>query len=577
MKRSAIALYILAALCLGGIAAVHVRLLGAADDVSFRETVLYGDIAAAEGLTLTARQSCNRQLYWDSVMPVSAPGLAQTEFTALSRQKPPGEWYFPRGMTMSLALETSSFNFGSGAEPSSVIVMMQNAYWEVGTGTDALGAMIRDALERTEVGTKHTETFRIRDYVEYLPISLHLDLGNGVMEWWNGRQYVPGDDTSGLSGLFDSIFRIPVPEDATYTVKLEKDEQGMVTLLETETNIEGGLDAVSLVTEGKCWFVPYSLVEEPLDLSELRDGYGLYCLPFSYRAQPDELGNKAVDLDTDVLHMVFPLAAEETPVELYEGADGTLLLVLRTEQGIDAAVLDIETEQLRERVTLFDNAQLGEGGWVFALQEDGSLYALCDRSVRYYERGADGCYKLLLDAPCSLTDALPEEYRRNWLYDKPEALTWDGERLAVVIGGSISGMNGWYYSNTRSELLLAGFNASGFRYCATLQSGGISAETNDYEKRAVWGEHNMGVGESTGLALAFDTRWSAEKTAAHEGISFEPDGNATSGSAIIGGADGATAIFVTQELSWTAGLPVLGVIVLLSVPLILWLRKRKKA
>ncbi len=496
MKRSAIVLCVLAALSVGCVAAAHGMLMGTADKVEFRSAALFGDIAAADGLTLTARQACGRQLYWDSALPVAAPERAETAFAALPLAQPRQDDPSLHGLTLYTSIGTGSYDFGGGAEPSGLRAMLAGPGRAV--PDSALTDLILDAVERTEAGSCHEETLRLRDYCEYLPLTLLFDLGERTTVYWKDKPYLPEQDESGLAARFRDDFRIPVPEDAAFTVRVTKNAKGQVMTLETDpAPFDGGIDARSLVTAGKIWFALAAYGEPAFDLSELRNGHGLYCLPFSTR--PDGSGGQAADVDPDALRVVLPLAADETPVDLLDGGNGTLLLVLRTERGAELVVLDAETGRERQRVLLFDAAALGEEGFVFAPLGDG-FYASCDSRVRWYGRGADGCYALLLDAPGWPSDERFDAYR----YYTPSAAAWDGERLALAIASS-SGYR-WDYGNDAGSLLLAVFDASGPRYCGTLASGAMQTASVRFDQRVFWGESGTGHDESCGLALRFDTQ-----------------------------------------------------------------------
>ena len=591
MKKSAVVLCAFAALCICGIAVMHARLVGTADEVAFRETALYGDVDAANGLTLTARQSCNRQLYWTSAVPVAAPALARTEFWAKDRQTPLDGWYSTEGIRIYSVIGGGGYNFGSGGASDDVVLeRIRESFWYM--DSDGYTAMLRAAMDRTAADEYHEETFRVRDYMEYYPLMVDLDLGGGVMLWWRGEPYVPGtDDTSGLGDYIAEAFRIPAPENAMLTVKVTKDARGMISSLYTESDPDAiALETQCVVTEDKCWFTLRRYGEERFDFSELRKGYGLYSLPFAMRTEPDKFGNKAADLDTDVMHVALPFAEDETPLELFDAGEGTLLLLLRSEkEGLALVVLDTETERVRQRLVLPGSGELGEEGWNVTPFDGGRLFMICEKCVRYYERGADGRYALLLDAPYGVDggaqtggDSLRWSELERYgcvTMDSPAAVAWDGERLAAAVT-SYAGFDRDYQLG-QGGLLLTVFDASGVRYCAFLESGVMRAEEGEYDYRVMWGDREKlafwDVENAPGVALAFDGQWSAEKTALHQGVDYAPKRQAASHSAIIGGADGETAIFVAGETNGIAVAAAIVAAVLAALFVLFVVKKRKKA
>ena len=488
MKRSAFLTLALAALSAGVIVAAHGLLLGTANRVDFRETVYAGDRSAAEGVILTARQSAGRQLYWDSALPLAAPELARTSFTARSLKKPEEHRYVPSGLRMYFPLGGGSYQFGGGVDAAA----LRGGFSEYPAA--AVEAILA-AAERTGAGETHRETLRIRDYMDDMPLLVDLDLGEWTAVCWQDMFYSAGDIQDALTQRFNEYFRFPVPEDATLAVEVTKNSHGMVTGLRTESDPDrNALDADSVVTDGKCWFTVQSIDGAALDFSGVPGGRGLYCLPFT----PREGGKNAVDVDFDAMHIVYPLREDEYPVALYGDENGALLLALRTESGVELVTLDCASETVLQRTELFSGEVHESGGWVFCTRGNW-LYAACDTRVRCYERGADGVYTPLLDAPNGAKNVLPEEiaYRTDL---PPSALAWDGERLAAVTA-STSGSR-YDRGNAAGALLLTVYDQTGLRYCAALESGVMLPGSDGFENRVFWGEYNAVTADM--LALDFD-------------------------------------------------------------------------
>lgn len=579
MKQSAILLCVAAVLCVGCIVYAHAYLMATADEVAFRETVYAGDIAATEGLTLTTRQSVGRQIYWDSAMPVAAPGLARTGFTARTTKKAENPWFRPEGLVMYFALSGwggGSYDYGSGAEVSSLDFGQFSNY-----GEEVYRKLILPAIERTPAGEKHVETIRLCEQLDHEPLLFYLDLGQRLDGFYND-EFIYFDNEAFVEWMND-YFRFPVPEDATITIKAAKNSKGQLMTLEIETHMDdvqadrepNYMERCSAVTEGKCWFAFSEGGSVPLDYSAVRGGRGLYCLPFTKRAEREAYGNEIADVEPEKLHVVLPLAEGEEPIELYDGGNGTLLLVLQTGEQMELVVLDTETEQVLQRLTMFDRAEMNEQSGVLTPLGEW-LYAVCENRVCLYERGADGRYTLLLDAPNDVRGILPDEFYYAGM-DGPSAVAWDGERLAAIIAST----SGYRYDsyNTGGGLLLTVYDASGLRYCGKIQSGAMDGELGRYTMDAVlWNDYGVDDARQTGIALAFDNAWSAEAVAAHEGVSFSPaqERSSAAGAGIIGGADAATTILVAQEPLWGGALIVLIVVLLAVAVLILRMKKQKK-
>ncbi len=498
MKRSVILLCVLAALSAICVAAAHFRLMGTADKVEFRETVYAGDIAATEGLTLRTRQSLNKQLYWDSVLPVDAPELARTEFTALTKkQEELADWFnWPTGLQMYFGDAGTYHNYNSGG------AFDEDKLSEHLTGETE--QMFEDFIlavsKRTPAGDGRTETVRAREVSKYVPISAYLELyGFG--------------ETVVLSEEFAEIFRFPMPEEATFTVWLEKNAFGQIEKLDTSLALtqdpmqryNADVQVYSTVTEDKCFFAVRGTGLGPLDFSDVTLGYGLYCL--SWSAEDDSRSGDGLiwaEVRTGAPHTVLPLSENDTVYELLDAEDGTLLLVLKNQKGLELVVIDAETERTVQRFTLFTPDELGEENWWSCKPLGDKLYAGSERRVRFYERGADGRYALLLDAPNDAKFPLSPDMD-PCRYSTPAAVAWDGERLATIVSCADTG----YLiddDTVGGGLLLMVYDASGLRYCGCIQSGAMDGEQGSYSDDAVvWGKYSLGSSREPGYTLSFSS------------------------------------------------------------------------
>ncbi|MBO4916013.1 MAG: hypothetical protein J5449_12505 [Oscillospiraceae bacterium] len=572
MKRAAIILCVFALISAICVAALHFGSMSAADKVEFREYVCAGDIAATEGLTLRTRQSVNNQLYWNTELPVAAPGLARTEFTARIKKEAMDfsdlfDW--PVGLHMSFGDWGGTYNYGGAFDESGLSERL------VGETNQLFKDFILDVSRRTPPGGSSTETVLAREVSEYVPISAYLELyGMGI------------ETDAKLSGKFARIFRFPMPERATFTVRLEKNANGQIDWLDTSFRLDesdenmaysSGVQSISVATENKCFFALRGDGSVPLDYSDVSLGYGLYCLPWS--ADDSVSGNmRFAEIKTGAPYTVLPLSEKDMVADLTDAGNGRLLLILENEKGLELVVLDTDTEETMQRFTLFTPEELGGEGWV-CVPLDGRLYAACDERVRFYERGADGSYSLLLDAQGSAEEDLPEDigFSRFLL---PEAAAWDGERLAVITSGSTGYIIDSNYVG--GGILLLIYDASGLRYCGRIQSGAMDGEQGFFSEDAVvWGNYAYGSKREKAFELAFDGKWSAEAVAVHEGVSLEPQTMAartvsTGSTGVIGGADGPTAIFVSQPISeWSVALAALAAAAV-TTAVVLLVRRRKK-
>ena len=114
MKKHAYILICITLLCVVCVAAAHVTLLGTADEAEFDLTVYAGDPSAAEGITLTMRQSSLHQLFWDTTLRLTDPENPETQFTAESvPERAESVKYPPSGLRMILPSVSHRYDLGS--------------------------------------------------------------------------------------------------------------------------------------------------------------------------------------------------------------------------------------------------------------------------------------------------------------------------------------------------------------------------------------------------------------------------------------------------------------------------------
>ena len=420
MKKSLIAMVLLAALSLGGVVAAHMTIADTADRVVITQYDLTGDPRAADGLAVHRITELPGQLpmHWDTTFRVN--GDAETRY-AFRR---PELW---RESEARLDLYTATFNQGYGG------------LWEYPiTDEDIqLRELCNAVAANTPAGETHTEILHLADYFDVLPLDInyhfHLtdengDLNHCAIHSEDGRLWGSGMEDSSLEdprlrfaqALLDS-FRFPVPEDFTVEVSISRDEEGSIydmgcSVLSNDISLQ----SQSISSRDWIYFIPFALDGESqplMDYSGTPAGFGLYRLPAS----------DPKDLTLDDLELVLPLDPDLQVTNLDITPDQSVLLLSTREKGrCVLRVLDAADGSLLQTLEL----DPGEpDSWNAVIAYDGFALLTLNEGYRVLEALPDGTYRPRFLAKPPDMSAYPNLGR--W-YDFTPA--FDGQRLAILRG-----------------------------------------------------------------------------------------------------------------------------------------------
>lgn len=419
MKRTLIALLALFLAAAGLLTAGTVYLTDREDAVELTHTLIAGDPAAAEGVTLTLPTGDQRgRTCWETAVDLGTEELApETEFT-----------FYPNGRRVqaqakpSVEIYTGSTSFGMSSS-GGIDFAEYTGEGEMDPGRAMENSMMvlpaADIAERTENGETRTETLRLSDYYDYYPIAVDLYLPDAK---GNSRVYATWEECQALT----DYFQMEVPEDLMVEVSVTKDEYGQVSNVESNDTGEQRFwfrcDTVVL-EDGVCLSITVESegVEMPDVPVSCRDGFGIYFIPFSEDLKSDyESGDPIFDLEH--IRMFCPLDWRSSPL-LLAGEEGQMLLYAREDGTLKLSVFDTDTWQCVQWESIFP---LGE-------EENYSVLGSGD-GFRVMARG-DGFFRVVEEKEGVYTPALSgtqdtsEGYVKEWWYSA--ACGYDGERLVL--------------------------------------------------------------------------------------------------------------------------------------------------
>ncbi len=465
MKKSLIILLILliAAVAGAGWAAADVN--EAKDQIEIEEVILVGDREAAAGLTIFTRNTYDHHLFWDTVYAMEKDSAkAETEFRFSAMRE--NEVWFSEDEGVRLE-SYYVFGFDPGSDEE---------------GPDyGLGKAYQELYDTLEPGEEAKKIINVKDYLEYYPLHVELDApGAGFYYMDDEEAYQVLDaefETRGsaveAAMFLWNYFRIPVLENEQLEIEVGKSAvsqtatigggKAMATTAIGQGNVGDyfGFTTVSAMSDSVCYFTfdTHSSEGQIVDTSELADGYGIYMLPFHEADQHDggyEIENFA---------NMYPLDPAIKVIDLSVSAGGKDLLLHAVEDGqYVITVIDTETKELRQKLSICEWPEDGYGWWLY--EYEGFLAAAVPQDrLMVVSRDEDGVYDLDLLVPVDHDEE--DDYPMYLNYN--EAMAFDGEKLAVsrTMGGG-----------SCTDFYVAVYDASGLIYYGEYYNS-LSAENDN--------------------------------------------------------------------------------------------------
>ena len=443
MKTILVSVVLLFMLALGSVICTAVTLQSDVRDVRLEEITHQGDIAAADGLTVVSKNHWRNRAIWTSTHQIGNADAAVTEFDFSARRRyasgNSGADYLvldndmPRGVDFTETLDRFGISMGEASSRNFDIVSDEDTFRAFATDpalgiAAAYNALYMDAPLNVEVRA----TVRLRDYYEYYPISLQLNLP-GVI-WTHGDL---SKDTVAKPGTqayvvqaFRDYFKIPML-DEVIEIHLTRRNNGM----NWGSSDVGDTDSYSLYSLSAangtdCYFTFNTHTnrgETVIDTSEIRGGYGIYRLPYRKSTSTADIG-----VDVDAMEMVYPLKPGTKIEGLYFNTAGTRLILI-TQQDHETVCIDIIDPLTYECLQRFSVS----GSYFGHLkQTDGYTVAVTSDSLAVLTE-EDGVFTHAFTA-----EILRDADGNHRPVTSSHAAAFDGTRLAIV-GNAYSQAYSW--------------------------------------------------------------------------------------------------------------------------------------
>lgn len=470
-KLALVVSVLLLVLSLAGITIAAVTINASRDQVELTATTIAGDPAVLDGLDLRLRTTLGHYLFWDTAYIPAADIDPETtfDFSTIRRGETSERHY--SGVDLSSGLSYGFCMSGSGYRAD-----------DFENGERGLIKAYNELYRETPVGEERTKIIDLSDYYDYYPItgSIYLPEYHLSMEWEDAHLTYTPTPASKLyvAWRLNEYFKIPMLPNQQLEISVKRSANGhssgigsrshsVVEAVEVERY---AMNTHSVVADGACYFTinAQTTTGNPIDVSQIEGGYGIYRLPYSGGA-----------INIDALENVYPLdPAGGSLMELALTPDQTrLLLYVKDGNTLRLTVID------RASMTAVQTVDLGKfsGDGSFSFYDGGDYHVLCLDYARMLlvEADANGVYGISLDVAVdadSLGLGEKETGHLRYMYST-QIMAWDGERLAMA---DYMAQSGGYSKYTQAcDLYLAVFTADGLQYYGIHETS-LNTDTDPY-------------------------------------------------------------------------------------------------
>lgn len=336
MKKS-ILFILLLIVSIGSVSVLSSTVYKEHNDVTFKETVLYGDSSVAEGLHVLRKSRYLENIYWDTSVELGA--VIETDTT---------HSFYPTMQTY----EYPEPHDGLEMQTNFITDMYESDYLR------GLSLAYKEALDSLEPGAKKEFTVYLKDYVEYYDFDVFYDFPNyftwsfntgGIVNPVIYEQY--DDPQLDDNWALKNYFKIPVLDDATHTFTMEKASIGH-NIYNSYNDNHYNINPICALSEDMCYFIisSKSFNGDIVDLSLLPDGYGIFAFPYNSN------GREFTDaLEIDKLSVVYPLDPDINRIRLEINDDKTHLLVYSIENNqIWLSVIEIASMKEVQKLMIYE-------------------------------------------------------------------------------------------------------------------------------------------------------------------------------------------------------------------------------
>ena len=280
------------------------------DAVTFRQNILTGDAADADGLTVHMNVSEGSNQFWDVTHTLGTNQQTEVIYDYT-------------------LLEDDDRVLGPirADEPVPVAIRSDFRYSTFYTKElhpEEFPVQFRDLARNFKDGKENAKTVPLNQLVSFYPLLVDLEFPSMSASWtqdayWSSLNHKndKGAMAKELSAEFQDFFRIPIAEETPVTLSISHGSHYQA-LFDVPYNYMPDFQTFSAFDETACYFAIQAETAKTgaLDMSQIRDGFGIYKLPFNsqdgilpqlstiYRIDPTaEIQHLEISPSGDVLHL----------------------------------------------------------------------------------------------------------------------------------------------------------------------------------------------------------------------------------------------------------------------------------
>lgn len=334
--------------CAGLICGTYTAIADTGDEVSFRETVHFGDPAVMDGRRVRFGVDCGDHMRWRFEYRFGPEDSHDTEFlfsqnslySAIRWETDALEVYVHSGTAMSVS-------GGNGFE----------------TDNTGYGLMIRTVAALTPAGGELEMNLKLADYLDYHSPNFNLDY---VSDRYVCMEYVDMFSQISHGNYVDSpsykdfcnLFRFPVLPDQIASIKICKDELGNIRDVYYNMENDIQISVINAATEEGLYCIPVYLKDFATNQvipGEYAQGMGVYFIPWKeiHDGSVTSQSHQPVTLDVANAKNIWPLPETAVVYRLEVDEDTQTAWMLSLEDGVYVLTrLDLAEQQVLDRLEL---------------------------------------------------------------------------------------------------------------------------------------------------------------------------------------------------------------------------------
>ncbi len=423
MRKAGILTVILFLLCSCGVYVGAIDIYKEHNQVGFTEEVIYGDREAINGMRVKFGTTYKYHLLWDTVYDLKENGETETKT----------EYGFSIFSNYNSSTTPQSQYSGMRLEIRPSYSVNYTNYNNAGFEKEGIGLAYQELSETIEAGGEGEKKIYLKDYLDYYPIVGDLDfpyMHVSLDSIYRTNQENDYRNERYISSKIQEYFKIPILEDEMFKITIRKNENGYIS------SIGGGntgsdfyhMSIFDKLTKDACYFTfdTYTSDGKIMDTSHLKEGYGIYCLPYEEVKYSEKGKFLSGGIDIDNLKMVYPLEPEVKIASLEIDETETKLFLHTIEEEIYIiTVIDIKTMETLQKLEIMDwnGGTLGN----FTIYNEDDFIAIIVGGTKLAVVSLEEKEEYKLQFVCDIkTEEIP------WFYTHRSALDFDGEKLVIT-------------------------------------------------------------------------------------------------------------------------------------------------